>query len=70
MDTTQSTVSNFERMGGDPKLSTVLRYAEAIGADVRFLVTIPRTGATVRAQSVDAGMPRRNSTQPFLVAMH
>lgn len=38
METTQSAVSNFERIGGDPKFSTILRYAYAIGAKVHFKV--------------------------------
>jgi transcriptional regulator with XRE-family HTH domain len=38
MDTTQSTVSKFERAGGDPRVSTLQRYASAIGAHVRFSV--------------------------------
>ncbi len=36
MGTTQSRVSNFERIGGDPRLSTILRYARAVGAKVRM----------------------------------
>ncbi|MEU0512568.1 helix-turn-helix transcriptional regulator [Amycolatopsis sp. NPDC006125] len=39
METTQSAVSNFERIGGDPKFSTILRYAHAIGAKVHFKVS-------------------------------
>lgn len=31
METTQSAVSDFERLGGDPKLSTIQRYARAVG---------------------------------------
>lgn len=38
MRTTQSTISNFERVAGDPKISTVLRYADAVVADVGFVV--------------------------------
>lgn len=36
METTQSAVSKFERAGGDPRISTVQRYAAAIGAHVRL----------------------------------
>lgn len=32
METTQSAVSKFERAGGDPHLSTLQRYARAVGA--------------------------------------
>lgn len=65
METTQSAVSNFERIGGDPKLSTILRYAHAIGARVHIgvsfnghssVTTTPSTRVTAR--SADAGMPR------------
>jgi DNA-binding XRE family transcriptional regulator len=38
MGTTQSAISNFERTGGDPKISTVLRYARAVGVRVTFVV--------------------------------
>ncbi|MFJ7591425.1 helix-turn-helix domain-containing protein [Streptomyces sp. NPDC097617] len=31
METTQSAVSDFERLGGDPRLSTIMRYARAVG---------------------------------------
>jgi len=40
MGTTQSRVSSFERIGGDPRLSTLQRYARAV--DVRLCVgTVP-----------------------------
>lgn len=35
---TQATVSAFERLGNDPKLSTLRRYARAIGVMVRHQV--------------------------------
>jgi transcriptional regulator with XRE-family HTH domain len=31
METTQSAVSDFERLGGDPRLTTIMRYARAVG---------------------------------------
>ncbi|MGW6506597.1 helix-turn-helix transcriptional regulator [Streptomyces niveus] len=34
METTQSTVSDFERLGGDPRMSTIMRYARAVGMAV------------------------------------
>lgn len=46
METTQSTISNFERIGGDPKFSTLLRYARAIGARIRFVVTFGQESNT------------------------
>lgn len=33
-----ATVSNFERLGGDPHMSTVRRYAAAVGVRVRHIV--------------------------------
>ena len=36
---TQPTVAAFERQEGDPKLSTIRRYAHAIGARVTHVVT-------------------------------
>ncbi len=35
----QAAVSNFERLGADPHLSTVRRYARAVGAEVVHHVT-------------------------------
>lgn len=34
METTQSAVSEFERLGGDPRLSTIMRYARAVGMEI------------------------------------
>lgn len=34
METTQSAVSDFERLGGDPRMSTIMRYARAVGMAV------------------------------------
>ncbi|MEV7770541.1 helix-turn-helix transcriptional regulator [Kitasatospora sp. NPDC086791] len=34
METTQSAVSEFERQGGDPRLSTIMRYARAVGLKI------------------------------------
>ena len=38
MRTTQSRVSSFERLAGNPRLDTVLSYARAVGAELRFSV--------------------------------
>ncbi|MGV9953864.1 helix-turn-helix domain-containing protein [Streptomyces cellulosae] len=38
METTQSTVSDFERVGGDAKYSTLQRYARAVGARLCTMV--------------------------------
>ncbi|CAN5754468.1 MAG: helix-turn-helix domain-containing protein [Iamia sp.] len=40
--TTQSAVSDFERIGGDPRLTTVQRYARALGARVSLAVDVSR----------------------------
>jgi transcriptional regulator with XRE-family HTH domain len=71
MDTTQSSVSNFERQGGDPKVSTLLRYADAVGAEIDFMVTDPVISITrsVVAGNVEAGMASRYQTSAFEVAV-
>lgn len=38
MGVSQPTVSSFERLGNDPRLSTIRRYAQAVGAMVRHQV--------------------------------
>jgi transcriptional regulator with XRE-family HTH domain len=40
MGRTQPAVSDFERVGGDPHLSSIRRYALAIGANVRHSVEV------------------------------
>lgn len=40
METTQSAVSKFERAGGDPRLSTLQRYARAINARMHLNISI------------------------------
>jgi transcriptional regulator with XRE-family HTH domain len=47
MGTTQSRVSNIERIGGDPRLSTLLRYARAVDAKVRMSVIAAPRGWSV-----------------------
>ena len=42
MGTTQSAVSDFERLGADPRVTTVQRYARAIGARIRIDVDASR----------------------------
>ncbi|NUW46224.1 helix-turn-helix domain-containing protein [Nonomuraea rhodomycinica] len=50
MGRSQPAVSDFERLGGDPHLSTIRRYALAIGVDVSHTVSVPgeagRTSST------------------------
>lgn len=40
METTQSTVSSFERIGGNPTISTIQKYARAVGARTRMTVVV------------------------------
>jgi transcriptional regulator with XRE-family HTH domain len=37
----RSVISKFENQTGDPKLSTLLRYAHAVGADLELTVVNP-----------------------------
>ena len=44
LDTTQSSISEFERIGGDPRIQSLQRYARAIGYRVRLeLEKVPTT---------------------------
>ena len=38
METTQSCVSDFERIGGDPRIQTIQRYARAMGYRARLVL--------------------------------
>ncbi|OKI16594.1 helix-turn-helix transcriptional regulator [Streptomyces sp. CB03911] len=38
METTAAAVADFERLGGDPRLSAIMRYARAL--DVKVSVTV------------------------------
>ncbi|MFF7976858.1 helix-turn-helix domain-containing protein [Streptomyces sp. NPDC007905] len=63
METTQSAVSDFERLGGDPRLSTVMRYARAVGLCVRVAAMV------VEEQPSDAGwQPVAHQEEPVAVA--
>ena len=53
MGTTQSRVSNFERLGADPRLSTVFRYARAVDSHLRWTCPVP----TVRVTIADDAKP-------------
>jgi transcriptional regulator with XRE-family HTH domain len=48
MGRSQPNVSAFERTGGDPHLSTIRRYAVAVGARVRWQVVIDGQATNVR----------------------
>ena len=54
MGTTQSRVSNFERIGGDPRLSTIFRYARAVGAKVRMTAVVSSTTTFTDASGTDS----------------
>ena len=52
MGRSQPSVSDFERLGGDPHLSTIRRYALAVGASVHHIVRSTSTaGVTTQATS-------------------
>lgn len=48
MGRSQPNVSAFERIGGDPHLSTVRRYATAVGARVRWQVVVDGGSTSIR----------------------
>lgn len=56
MGTTQSRVSNFERIGGDPRLSTILRYARAVGVKIR-MTPVVSSARTFKVASGTASSP-------------
>lgn len=51
METTQSAVSDVERGGVDPHLSTLQRYARAVGATVVVRVNLPGQAANAAPSS-------------------
>ncbi|MEV7012802.1 helix-turn-helix transcriptional regulator [Streptosporangium sp. NPDC051022] len=59
MSRSQPAISDFERLGGDPHLSTIRRYALAIGADVTHFVCAP--GDPEGVSPVDPGAATRAS---------
>ena len=63
METTQSAVSDFERGSTDPHLSTLQRYARAVGARVVVRATLPSSSTTEGAwlSSVQASGYRRRA---------
>ncbi|GLW52387.1 helix-turn-helix domain-containing protein [Kitasatospora phosalacinea] len=68
METTQSAVSEFERLAGDPKLSTIMRYARAVGMKIHVAphtdtpVSEPARGWTEVAESEER-VPRTGQTR-------
>lgn len=55
----KSVVSRFENLGADPRLSTIRRYARAIGARVEHRVNDAEVGAQSRTQYIEAALPPR-----------
>jgi DNA-binding transcriptional regulator YiaG len=55
MGRSQPAVSDFERLGGDPHLSTIRRYALAVGAEVIHLVQVrgEKTSPTLAPAAMD-----------------
>jgi len=77
MGTTQSAISNFERTGGDPKISTILRYARAIGAKIKFVAVFDQSTTScdkpdrVPARAAQAGAGAGALDGPiYLAASH
>ncbi|NED85130.1 XRE family transcriptional regulator, partial [Streptomyces sp. SID11233] len=66
METTQSAVSEFERLGGDPRLSTIMRYARAVGMKVSLM---PHTESQSAPDS-PAWEPLAHSEEPVPVVGH
>src|SRR6478735_3226380 len=64
METTQSAVSDLERLGGDPRLSTLLRYARAVG----MAVAIRPHVVDEPAVSTDSWEPLAQSAETVPVA--
>ncbi|MER6581827.1 helix-turn-helix transcriptional regulator [Nonomuraea sp. NPDC001023] len=67
MGRSQPAVSDFERLGGDPHLSTIRRYALAIGAEVVHTVTAPGASSTTNSVTTQVrvctfGLPRSSGT--------
>ncbi|MGP4092957.1 helix-turn-helix domain-containing protein [Nonomuraea sp. KM90] len=60
MGRSQPAVSDFERVGGDPRMSTIRRYAFAIGAEVCHAVKVP--GAVTGTTSTSAQMVIQGAT--------
>lgn len=54
MNRSKTAVSNFERLGADPHLSTIRRYAAAVGARI-----------TTRLSDFDADLEEQSASQTF-----
>jgi len=55
MGRSQPAVSDFERLGGDPHLSTIRRYALAVGAEVLHVVQVrgEKASSTVASTAME-----------------
>lgn len=55
MGRSQPNISAFERIGGDPHLSTVRRYAAAVGARVQWQVVVDGRATSIRFAPTSVG---------------
>ncbi|WP_214327830.1 helix-turn-helix domain-containing protein [Nonomuraea sediminis] len=67
MGRSQPAVSDFERLGGDPHLSTIRRYALAVGVEVIHTVSAPggassTTSTPARIEVEGFGLPGEQLT--------
>lgn len=69
MSVSQQTVSKFERYDSDPKLSTLRRYANAVGALIEHQVEIDR-GQSVQLAASRSAWAEGNSPNHFLTFDH
>lgn len=54
MDTKQSVVSDLERVGGNPTIRTLQKYARAVGCRVRLRATVVETNGWTNAGNFGA----------------
>lgn len=74
MQRDKSAVSNFERLGGDPHLSTIRRYAQAIGVRIQHRVENAEPSAVeqsvLRYAANVIPMPQRRVNRSSLDAVY
>lgn len=68
METTQSVISNFERIGGDPKFSTIARYAHAIGGQLNARIVFD--GASGAYPLVSEAADNSETANPLIEQQH
>lgn len=67
MGTTQSAVSDFERIGGDPRNSTIQRYARAVGGRLHQLFASDPTHVRVQWATATQVPPDAPAAAPVLL---